>query len=139
MNIQTSGNFKVWAKDMKEYIFWHDTHSKSLIEYFETTWTMDTKLTFQQMKQCCVDQGVDIEVDSALHMVIGALLDGESKMLAEIVEFNNPDNMETHRSGLELWRLLKYNLVAPPHAADLFRGLVAGPRLSLGPKQKESL
>ena len=109
VNIQTTGNFKAWAKDMKDFIFWHDARSKELIEYFESNWTMDEKLTYAQMVQCCTDKKMDIEVDSALHMVIGAFLEGESKVLAETAEFNNPDKLEMHKSGLELWRLLKYN------------------------------
>ena len=30
-------------------------------------------------------------------------------MLADTAEVNNPQSMEMHKSGLELWRLLKYN------------------------------
>ena len=30
-------------------------------------------------------------------------------MLADTAEDNNPQTLETHKSGLELWRLLKYN------------------------------
>ena len=109
VNTQTSGNFKVWAKDMKDFIFWHDKASKELIEYFESQWPADAKLTYEDMTKCCNDKGVDMEVDSALHMVIGAFLEGESKMLAETAEMSNPHTFEMHKSGLELWRLLKYN------------------------------
>ena len=49
------------------------------------------------------------EIDGALHMVIGAFLEGESKVLAETCELTDTDGMETHKSGLELWRLLNYN------------------------------
>ena len=52
---------------------------------------------------------LDIDVGSALHMVIGAFLEGESKMLADTAEVNNPQNLDMHKSGRELWRLLKYN------------------------------
>ena len=31
-------------------------------------------------------------------------------MLADTAEVNNPQSMEMHKSGLELWRLLKYNV-----------------------------
>ena len=31
-------------------------------------------------------------------------------MLVDTAEVNNPQNLEVHKSGLELWRLLKYNL-----------------------------
>ena len=106
INAQSSGSFKAWAKDMKDFIFWHDAKSKELIEYFETKWAMDQKLNYGMMKQCCIDKGAEVETDAALHMVIGALLEGESKMLAETAELTNPDNMVVHKSGLELWRLL---------------------------------
>ena len=108
-NIQVSGNFKAWAKDMKEYIFWHDADAKGLIEYFEANWKTDDRLAYADIKQCCNDKGLDIEVDKILHMVMGAFLEGESKMLAETAELTDPDSMEMHKSGLELWRLLKYN------------------------------
>ena len=29
--MQVSGNFKSWAKDMKDYLFWHDRSIKELI------------------------------------------------------------------------------------------------------------
>ena len=71
---------------------------------------MDQKLNYLAVKQCCIDNGVEIETDAALHMVIGAFLEGVSKMIAETAEFTNPENMEVHKSGLELWRLLNNNL-----------------------------
>ena len=40
---------------------------------------------------------------------IGAFLEAESKMLAATAEVNNPQSLKVHKSGLELWRLLKYN------------------------------
>jgi hypothetical protein len=108
-NGQTSGNFKVWAKEMKDYIFWHDKTTKDLIEHFENNWKPDDKLTYQDVKTLCSDEGLEIEVDKALHMILGAFLEGESKMLVETAELSNPDDLEMHKSGLELWRLLKYN------------------------------
>ena len=108
-NMQTTGSFKVWAKDMKDYIFWHDQATKELIEHFEAHCQPDTKLTFVDITSCCTDKNVDVETDKALHMVLGAVLEGEAKMLAETAEVSDPSNMEMRKSGLELWRLLKYN------------------------------
>ena len=31
-----SGNFKSRAKDMKDYLYWHDRSIKELIEYFDS-------------------------------------------------------------------------------------------------------
>ena len=42
-------------------------------------------------------------------MVVGAFLEGESKELADTAEVNHPQNLEMHKSGLELWRRSKYN------------------------------
>ena len=109
INVQSSGSFKVWAKDVKEFIFWHDAKTKDLIEYFENKWIMDEKLDYANMKQCCIDKGLDTDVDAALHMVIGAFLEGESKVLADTAELTHPETVEGHKSGLELWRLLHYN------------------------------
>ena len=109
INIQSSGNFKAWAKDTKDYLFWHDRTIKELIEYFESNWIMDNRLTYDDVKRCCENKRLDVEVDAALHMVIGAFLEGEAKMLADTSELNNPHTLEMHKSGLELWRLLKYN------------------------------
>ena len=108
-NGQTSGNFKVWAKEMKDYIFWHDKDTKDLIEHFENNWKHDEELTYADAKTLCEDEGLEIEVDKALHMILGAFLEGESKMLVETAELSNPDDLEMHKSGLELWRLLKFN------------------------------
>ena len=35
-------------------------------------------------------------------------------MLADTAEVNNPQNLEMHKSDLELWRLLKYNFDRAP-------------------------
>ena len=48
-------------------------------------------------------------MDSTLHMVIGVFLEGVSKMLADTVEVNDPQNLERHKSGLGLWGLLEHN------------------------------
>ena len=96
---QNSGNFKAWAKDMKDYIFWHDARSKELLELFEAEWSMDEKLDYEKVKRICEHKFVEIEVDSALHMVIGAFLEGESKVLAETCDMHNPATKGTHWSG----------------------------------------
>ena len=108
-NNQLSGSFKVWSKDMKDFIFWHDRETKELMDYAETQWSHDVKLTYVEMKKLCDDKGIDTEIDCAMHMIIGAFLEGESKMLAETAELYNPDTLEMHKSGLELWRLLKHH------------------------------
>ena len=54
------------------------------------------------------------KTDAALHMVVGGFLEGESKVLAETAELSNPDSMDVHKSGLELWHLLKYNFDRAP-------------------------
>jgi hypothetical protein len=104
-NTQTSGNFKVWAKDMKDFIFWHDKETKELIENSEANWKVDERLKCADIKCLCMEKGLEVEVDKALRMIMGASLEGESKMLAETAEFNNPDELEMHKSGLEFWRL----------------------------------
>ena len=109
INVQSSGSFKVWAKSMKEFIFWHDAKSKELIEYFEQVWLADQKLTYADIKQGCLNKDVSPEVDAALHMVISAFLEGESKVLADTAELTDADSLTSHKSGLELWRLLSYN------------------------------
>ena len=50
-----------------------------------------------------------IDVGSWLCVVIGKFLEGEPKMLADTAEVRNPQSLGMHRSGLELWRLQKYN------------------------------
>ena len=73
-NNQLSGSFKVWSKDMKDFIFWHDRETKELMDYAETQWSHDVKLTYAEMK-LCDDKGIDTEIDSAMQMIIGALLE----------------------------------------------------------------
>ena len=108
-NAQTSGNFKLWAKDKKECIFWHNEETKQLIENFEVNWKMDERPTYADVKRCCADNSAEIEVDKALHMILGAFLVGQSKIPSETAELNNPDNLNMHESGFDLWRLLRYN------------------------------
>ena len=73
-NMQVSGNFKSWPKGMKDYLFWHDRSVKELIEYFDSTWTMDQKLSYEEIEKCCADRKPDVDVDSALLMVMRAFL-----------------------------------------------------------------
>ena len=108
-NIQTSGNFKAWAKMMKDFIFWHDKESQQLLEFFEENWRMDERLSYTDVARLCGDRELDAQNDSALHMVIGAFLEGEARVLADTSELTDLQSMQTHKSGLELWRQLKYN------------------------------
>ena len=106
-NMQVSGIFQSWAKDMQDCLFWHDLSIKEFIEYFDSTWIMDQKSSDEEIGKCGANRKLGIEVDSALHMVIGAVLEGVSKMLADTAEVNNPQNLEMHKPGLEQWRHLK--------------------------------
>ena len=95
---QVSGNFKSWAKDMNEYFLRHD---RSI--------NVDQKLSYEEIEKSCSTRYLDVDVGSALHMVMGAFQEGESKMLTDTVEVNKPKNLEMQKSGLQLWRLLKNN------------------------------
>ena len=66
-------------------------------------------MTFDKMKLICDQKYLEVETDAALHMVISAFLEGESKILSETCEMNNARTVSTHKSGLELWRLLNYS------------------------------
>ena len=61
--MQVSGNFKSWAKDMKDHLFWHDDE---LIEYLESTRIMDQKLSYEELGKCGVNRKLKIEVEFAL-------------------------------------------------------------------------
>ena len=104
------GNFETWGQGHERPpLLWHDRSVKEIIEYFDCIWIMDQILSCEEIGKCCADRTLDIDVDSALHMMIGAFFEGESKMLADTAEVNNPQTLEMHKSGLELWILLKYN------------------------------
>ena len=68
-----------------------------------------TKSCRTKIEKSCATKKLDVDVDSTLLMVMGAFLEGESKMLADTAEVNKPKNLEMHKSGLQLWRLSKYN------------------------------
>ena len=108
-NLQTSGNFKSWSKTMKDFIFWHDKDSQQLLEYFEENWLLDERISYKDVQKICDDREMGVQEDATLHMVIGAFLEGESKVLADTSELTDMDAMQTHKSGLDLWRQLKYN------------------------------
>ena len=44
-DMQVSGNFKSWARSMKDHLFWHDRSFKELTDYFDGIWVMDQKLS----------------------------------------------------------------------------------------------
>ena len=58
-NIQVAGNCKSWTKDMEDYIFWHDKSIKELIRYFDSSWTMDLKLSYEEIETCCANRTLD--------------------------------------------------------------------------------
>ena len=96
---QKSGSFKLWAKEVKDYVYWHDRTTREALDYFEDKWSIDDQLTYANAKQCRVTRVLDVEVD---------FTEGEARVLAENAELTNPDSLTMHKSGLELWRLLKY-------------------------------
>ena len=61
-------------------------------------------------------KGLYVEVDSALHMITNAFTEGEARVLAENAELTNPDSLTMHKSGLELWRLLKCQFMPAANA-----------------------
>ena len=101
-DIQKSGSFKIWAKEVKDYVYWHDKNTREVLDYFEEKWNIDDQLKYADAKQCMLDKGMDVEVDSALHMIISAFIEGEARILAENAELTNPDSLTMHKSGLEL-------------------------------------
>ena len=111
ISVQSSGSFKTWAKDMNDFIFWHDAKSSGAMEYFESVWNMSNKMRYEDVCQVFINKHIEggAEIDAALHMVIGAFLEGEANMFAETAGFTNPQTLDTHKSGLELWRLLNNN------------------------------
>lgn len=56
----------------------------------------------------CTSKGMDPEAETALHMVVGAFLEGEARSLAETAEVMTHDRSGSNNPGLELWRLLKH-------------------------------
>ena len=70
---------------------------------------MDERLSYTDVAGLCRDRELDAQNDSALHMVVGTFLEGEARVLAATPELTDLQRMQTHKSGLELWRQLKYN------------------------------
>ena len=66
-------------------------------------WIMGWKLSYVEVGQYCANMKLDIDVGSALHMVIGAFLEGESKILADTAA------LEMYKSGLAQERLSRSN------------------------------
>lgn len=108
-NVQTASAFQPWARSMKEYMYWHDSSIRTLIDDFEAKWAMDTRLSRAALVELCVGRDMDVETDAAIHMVVLAFLEGEAKVLAETAELMDSEGLGSSKSGLELWRLLKYN------------------------------
>ena len=95
--MQVSGNFKSWTKEAKDGLCLHGRSIKELIKYFDSNWITDQKLSYEETGKCCAKGKLDIDVDSALHTVTGAFLEGESKVLAGAAEVNNAQSLEMHQ------------------------------------------
>ena len=61
-----SGYCKSWAKDMTHDLLWHAKFIKELIEYFDSTWIMDQKLSCEEVGKCCANKKSDTDLDCAL-------------------------------------------------------------------------
>ena len=44
---------------MEDYIFWHDKSIKELIRYFDSSWTMDLKLSYEEIETRCANRTLD--------------------------------------------------------------------------------
>lgn len=89
------------------------TFDKTLLEDLDGKWTMDMRLTRATAAEFCVGWGLDVETDAALHMVLSAFLEGETRVLSDMAELTGSGGMGTNNSDLELWRLLKYSFDRP--------------------------
>ena len=58
---------------------------------------MGQKLSHEQIDKCCADRKLDVDVGSVLNLLVGALLGGESKILTDTAEVNNPKNLDLNR------------------------------------------
>ena len=71
-----------------------------LIEYLDSNWIMDQKVSYEEIERCVYNGNLDVDVDSAPHMVMGPFLEGgESQMLADAADVNDPNNLEMHNSA----------------------------------------
>ena len=53
----------------------------------------------EEIEECCANRKLNVNVDCILNMVIGAFLEGESEMLADTAEVNNPESLEMPKTG----------------------------------------
>lgn len=68
---------------------------------------MEGRLSHDKEFELRMARDVRTQVDEALHMVIGAFLDVEARVLAETAELMKPNGAGFAKTGLALWRLLK--------------------------------
>lgn len=50
---QASGSVQAWARQAKDFLYWHDPQVKGLVEEFETKWPMDERLTHEKILEIC--------------------------------------------------------------------------------------
>lgn len=100
MGIHSTGSFQPCSRAMKGYLYWHEPACKQLIEAFENNWSMDDRLTAETAMEVCMTRNANIEIEEALHMVIGTFLAGGARVLAETVEPMMPNGGGSRKSGL---------------------------------------
>lgn len=83
VSIQVSGSFTPRRRAMKDLVSGHDPACNQLPEAFEKSWCMEDPSTHVQYFENSMARGVPGEVDEALHVVIGAFLEGEARVLAD--------------------------------------------------------
>ena len=98
-NIATSGSFRSWARELKDYARMADPKTLTLIKLGEES-------------EDRIDVNTDVpdelmDLDQDLHYFISKFLDGEAKLLALNADIG--DLGTEHKSGAELWRLLTFN------------------------------
>lgn len=93
---------------------WHDPSMSNLHKDFEAKWAMDIRLGRGVAVEICMRRGLDAETGTAVHMVLLAFLEREKRAPSETAEPMDCDDTGSSKSGLEPWKLFKYNFDVSP-------------------------
>lgn len=84
---------------MNYCLYWHDTACEQLVEAFASNWSMEDCLKADRPLEVRMARNPSWEVDEGLHMVTGAFLESEARVLVQTDELSLPSGGRWERSG----------------------------------------
>lgn len=95
--VQVWGSFQALSGSLRDFWCWHHLRCKKFLEDFELQWSKEQRPTHERISEICAAKLMDPEMDSALHIVVGAFLERDARVLSERAEVMMANGSSKHK------------------------------------------